>query len=444
MSEKLVIDEHDLKTSSLEKTAILSINSVLESNFFGTQTAAILENLPICIKVLDLDFNLQFMSSAGIKSLHIEDITSFYNKPYPFSFYPKSFRDRMIKNLNEVVKNHKIVKQEASVVDLKGKELWYHSTIMPVENETGQIDNILVVSIESTANRQANIELFKLRKLLENIGLKFLVDRLQFLVEHYDQNLNANFITKVSKTILANMCDNSFDVNALAEHLFMSRSTLQRKLTKESGVSAALFIRQMRLAMAHELIKNNTHKTLAETAYSVGFKHPGHFTKLYKKYAIEMKDDNELFLKHQSCDAFDQNVDAHFHSILANGLNVLSLTLAVISRIENNLYKIVAVISESNIFVPGEVFQLQETYCKEVFENGKTLALTQFDDKEGLCKHPLYDKMPLEAYISTPIYKKGKVWGTLNFSANEIKSDTFKDEEISFIENLAMKVSATI
>lgn len=296
MSEKPVVDENEPKISSLKNPTSLPISSILKSNFFVTQTTSILENLPLCIKILDLDFNLQFMSAAGIKFLNINNITSFYNKPYPFSFYPQSFRESMIENLSKALKNNKVVKQEGKLVDLKGNERWYHSTIIPVESKAGQIESILITSIESTARKKADIELFRLKKLLEDMGLKFLVDRLEFLEEHTNQNPNANFMTKVSKTILKNMCDSNFDVNALSEHLFMSRSTLQRKLKKESGVSAALFIRQMRLGMAHELIKSNTHKTLAETAYAVGFKHPGHFTKLYKKYTIEMKDNDKLFI----------------------------------------------------------------------------------------------------------------------------------------------------
>jgi len=275
MCEKSDTDKHRLKVSSLDQKFLSPISSVLQSNSFERQAISFLEHSPICIKILDLNFNLLYMSPAGIKSLDIDDITHFYNKPYPLSFYPKKFRDCMSKNLNKAMRNNEIVKQEASIITLKGSELWYHSTIIPVERETGQIETILVISVESTERKKADLELSKLRKLKKKIGM-------QFLTEHSHQKNNVSFMTKVTKIVADNMHDNNFDVNVLAKHLFMSRSTLQRKLTKESGKSAALFIRQTRLAKAHELIKNNTHQTLAETAYSVGFKHPGYFAKLYK------------------------------------------------------------------------------------------------------------------------------------------------------------------
>jgi AraC-like DNA-binding protein len=181
----------------------------------------------------------------------------------------------MTTNLSKAMKNNEIVKQEASIINLKGSELWYHSTIIPVERKKGQIETVLVISIESTERKKADLELSKLRILQKKIGV-------QFLTEHSHEKTNVNFMAKVTKIVADNIHDNNFDVNILAKHLFMSRSTLQRKLTKESGKSAALFIRHARLAKANELIKNNSHQTLAETAHAVGFKHPGYFAKLYK------------------------------------------------------------------------------------------------------------------------------------------------------------------
>ncbi len=56
-----------------------------------------IEYSPVCTKIVDLDFNLQYMSSAGIEDLRIDDITQFYGKPYPFDFYPEPFRNLMAK-----------------------------------------------------------------------------------------------------------------------------------------------------------------------------------------------------------------------------------------------------------------------------------------------------------------------------------------------------------
>jgi hypothetical protein len=46
-----------------------------------------IECSPVCTNIIDLDFNLQFMSSAGIKALAIDDVTDYYDKPYHFQVY---------------------------------------------------------------------------------------------------------------------------------------------------------------------------------------------------------------------------------------------------------------------------------------------------------------------------------------------------------------------
>jgi PAS domain S-box-containing protein len=113
-----------------------------------------LENSPVCTKIVDLDFNLQYMSHAGIAGLKIEDITEFYGKPYPFDFYPESFRNTMTKNLEKARETGEILEQEAPVVDTEGNELWYHSAIVPVNDDEGRIDYIIIVSTDITDRKR--------------------------------------------------------------------------------------------------------------------------------------------------------------------------------------------------------------------------------------------------------------------------------------------------
>ncbi len=47
-----------------------------------------LELSPVCTKILDRHFHLQYMSSAGRKALKIKDITKFYGQKFPFDCYP--------------------------------------------------------------------------------------------------------------------------------------------------------------------------------------------------------------------------------------------------------------------------------------------------------------------------------------------------------------------
>ena len=118
-----------------------------------------LENSPVCTKILDIDFNLQYMSQTGIRELQIEDINEFYGKPYPFHFYPDSFKIPMNENLRKAKETGKTITQEAFVNDIKGNKLWYHSTIVPVYNTDNKLDYMMVVSSEITKRKKAEEEL---------------------------------------------------------------------------------------------------------------------------------------------------------------------------------------------------------------------------------------------------------------------------------------------
>jgi len=145
------VDLLESKTSDHQYTMQLLRDSERKSR-------AWLEHSPVCTKIVDLDFNLQYMNTAGVVDLHIDDIEAYYGKPYPFEFYPQSFRNQMTGSLKRVKETGEIITQEAPVVDIDGNELWYQSTLVPVSNE-GQIEYITVVSINTTERKQVEIAL---------------------------------------------------------------------------------------------------------------------------------------------------------------------------------------------------------------------------------------------------------------------------------------------
>ncbi len=77
-----------------------NIQQILQSNGNALE---LLEASSVCTKIVDLDFNLKYMSSAAIKDLNINDISAYYNQPYPFSFYPEPFRTQMTKSMVDII-----------------------------------------------------------------------------------------------------------------------------------------------------------------------------------------------------------------------------------------------------------------------------------------------------------------------------------------------------
>ncbi len=128
-----------------------------------------LANSPVCTKILDLDFNLQYMSEAGVRALNLDDVTELYGKPYPFSFYPDSFNKPMVENLKKAKATGKIITQEGAVVDVDGTELWFESTIVPVKDDQGQLEYIMVISMDITERKQAEEALQKKEAQLRQI-----------------------------------------------------------------------------------------------------------------------------------------------------------------------------------------------------------------------------------------------------------------------------------
>ncbi|MGB0416270.1 MAG: GAF domain-containing protein [Coraliomargarita sp.] len=128
------------------------------------------------------------------------------------------------------------------------------------------------------------------------------------------------------------------------------------------------------------------------------------------------------------------------HQLLDEGSAELGMPIGIVSHIFNGDYQIVAINCGNVMMMDGSVFPLQETYCRDVYKGGKTLAITEIGGVRGMRLHPLYIKLPLEAYISSPVRHRNLVWGTVNFTSPKTR-EPFTEYEIKLVEGLAKRVS---
>ena len=95
---------------------------------------------------------------------------------------------------------------------------------------------------------------------------------------------NANdldpFIQEVIAIIEANLSDSNFTIVRLCRELGISRVHLHRKLKALTDQSTAIFIRNIRLSKAKQMLTQSD-KNVSEVAYDVGFSDPSYFSKVY-------------------------------------------------------------------------------------------------------------------------------------------------------------------
>lgn len=90
------------------------------------------------------------------------------------------------------------------------------------------------------------------------------------------------FILKVKKMVYANIGNELFDVNMLANHLCMSVSQLNRKLKELLDCSSGQLIRNIRLEYAAHLLVQN-HISIGEISFMVGYANQANFSRSFKR-----------------------------------------------------------------------------------------------------------------------------------------------------------------
>lgn len=94
---------------------------------------------------------------------------------------------------------------------------------------------------------------------------------------------NAALIGKLHEVVEANLKNEQFGVEMLAEKMDISRSHLHRKLKQASGKSVNQFIREYRLQRAMEFLRNED-MAVSQVAFEVGFGSPSYFTACFTEY----------------------------------------------------------------------------------------------------------------------------------------------------------------
>lgn len=96
-------------------------------------------------------------------------------------------------------------------------------------------------------------------------------------------NIDVDFIDQLESIILENLSNEQFGVSELAEIMNMSRSSLLRKIRKNTQLSASQFIRQVRLKKSMQLLRQSS-LNISEISFQVGFGSTSYFIKCFREY----------------------------------------------------------------------------------------------------------------------------------------------------------------
>lgn len=115
---------------------------------------ALLEGSPVCNKIIDMDSRLVYMSTAGIEMLKIQDIQQSYGTVYPPNFYADDMRAPLVNHLERAQAGEK-TDVECPLTSTDGREVWLHTTFVPVFGNDGAVAYVIASSVDITERKKA-------------------------------------------------------------------------------------------------------------------------------------------------------------------------------------------------------------------------------------------------------------------------------------------------
>jgi len=126
---------------------------------------------------------------------------------------------------------------------------------------------------------------------------------------------------------------------------------------------------------------------------------------------------------------------------LRSGIEIFQMQTGIVSHIiDGNTYIVKDVVTNLDVIHAGDEYELEGTYCREVYHSQKTLGFPRVADIKELKDHPVYVNLKLEAYLSAPIFVNDKLYGTLNFTSTVSREYGFSEHEHDLISMMATSI----
>ncbi|CAM1340290.1 hybrid sensor histidine kinase/response regulator transcription factor [Tenacibaculum aestuarii] len=144
--------------------------------------------------------------------------------------------------------------------------------------------NVLRLGIDDYVNKPFEKEelLIRIQNALHNN-----INRTQFIkknnISKKELDQNNHWIIDIQKFVYKRCSDPKMTQDDIAEYFNTSRSSLNRKIKAETGLTPNQFITEIKLQKARDLLEQNSTILLKTLALEVGYLHTSHFSKIYKQ-----------------------------------------------------------------------------------------------------------------------------------------------------------------
>lgn len=155
--------------------------------------------------------------------------------------------------------------------------------------------------------------------------------------------------------------------------------------------------------------------------------------------------DNEFTLRalYNITTASTQPLADRVQALLALGCQRFGLETGLLSRIKDDQYHLVAVVSPDARFVAGHVLALRVTYCQTILTRAEPLGI-QHASESDFAQHPCHLVFAIEAYLGTPVRVAEQLYGTLAFLDRAQHQRPFTSTEVELLRLMAQWLSGEI
>jgi hypothetical protein len=137
-------------------------------------------------------------------------------------------------------------------------------------------------------------------------------------------------------------------------------------------------------------------------------------------------------------------LDAKIAKLLEMGAARFGLAVAMVARVRESRYEIIAIHAPEDFpVVPGAVFPLEETVCKNIVDSDRPVGIEQIPESDAMGSRERA-AFGFGAYLGAAIRVNGATYGTLSFASFEPRTDRFSGTEKDLIRLMAQCVGSEI